>query len=211
MKNLIIIGARGFGREVYNLAISCNGFNEEYIIKGFLDDKSEALDGFENYPPILSPVEEYVILKDDIFICALGSVIFKKKYSQIILDKGGEFITLIHPTALISINLKIGIGCIIGSFSVISCDIKIGNFVTIQPFSDLGHDVKVGDWCHINCYSFLGGFVQVEEEATINTGAIIHPDKEIGKSAIVGAGSVVIRNVPPNITVYGNPAIELKY
>ncbi len=79
MKELLIIGARGFGREVYDLAIQCDGYNNEYIIKGFLDNDKNALENFQNYPDIVSSVEEYEIKENDVFICALGSVIWKKK------------------------------------------------------------------------------------------------------------------------------------
>jgi sugar O-acyltransferase (sialic acid O-acetyltransferase NeuD family) len=206
MKDLIIIGARGFGRVIFNLAISCPGYKSEYRIKGFLDDKTDVLDDFEGYPPILGSVENYEIQKDDVFICALGDVKSKKKYSEIILDKGGKFISLIHPTAIIGTNVKIGKACIISSNAYISCDVKIDDFVTIQPFTVISHNVEVGKWCHLDAYMFLGGEVKLEEAATIHTGAIIHPKKKIQNGAIVGAGAMVIRNVKSNTTVYGNPA-----
>lgn len=78
MKKLIIIGARGFGREVFSLATRSIGYNEEFSIKGFLDSKSDVLDEFENYPPIIGSVEDYEIQEDDVFVCALGSVKWKK-------------------------------------------------------------------------------------------------------------------------------------
>ena len=56
MKNLIIIGARGAGREVYGLALVTKEYNKEYLIKGFLDDKKNALDNLDGYPPIISSV-----------------------------------------------------------------------------------------------------------------------------------------------------------
>ncbi|HJY11908.1 MAG TPA: hypothetical protein VJ304_03925, partial [Flavobacterium sp.] len=87
MKNLIIIGARGYGREVCGLARQCSGYNTEYIIKGFLDDKLDALNGFDNYPDIISSVENYEIQENDVFVCALGSVQWKKHYVEIILSK----------------------------------------------------------------------------------------------------------------------------
>jgi len=52
MPNLIIIGARGFGREIFNLAVDCIAAGANFTIKGYLDDKSDALQGYQNYPPI---------------------------------------------------------------------------------------------------------------------------------------------------------------
>ena len=69
MKQLLIIGARGFGREIYDLAINSQGYSVTFIIKGFLDDKKDALDEFLNYPSIVSSVENYEIQIDDVFIC----------------------------------------------------------------------------------------------------------------------------------------------
>lgn len=209
MKNLIIIGARGFGREVYNLAIQTKEYNTQWIVKGFLDDKADALQGFNGYPPILSSVEDYQVQEGDLFICALGDVGYKKKYADLILVKGGRFINLIHPTAIVNTNVKLGIGVIISAFTYISNDVTIGNFVTIQTHSAIGHDVKIGDYCQINALTFFGGFVELKDSVTINPNASIAPRKIVAQHTIVGLNSAVIKNTKPNCTVHGNPAQEI--
>ena len=209
MKNLIIIGARGFGREVYDLATQCDGFNKEYTIKGFLDDKKDALDAFVNYPPILSSVESYTISKKDVFICALGDVRQKEKYIDLIAQKGGSFINLIHPTAIINSNCILGKGLIILSRVNISNDCHLKDFITIQPFSAIGHDSHIGSYCHLNAYSFMGGYSVLESNVTLHSKATILPNKKVGYGSTVGAMSLVIRNVKPNTTVFGSPAKKL--
>jgi sugar O-acyltransferase (sialic acid O-acetyltransferase NeuD family) len=209
MKNLIIIGARGFGREIYNVAIQTKEHNIEWTIKGFLDDKADALDEFKNYPPIISSVEDYQVQDNDLFICALGDVNYKKKYINSVLVKGGKFTNIIHPTVIINNNTKLGIGIIICPFTYISNDVTIGNFVTIQTHSAVGHDVKIGDYSQINALTFFGGFVELKEGVTINPGANIAPKKIIAENTIVGLNSAVLKNTKPNCTVYGNPAKEI--
>ena len=211
MKHLYIIGARGFGREVYNLFLECRSIHSEIEVVGFLDDKLSALDGYLNYPPIISSVEDYQIKEDDVFICALGDPKWKKHYSEMIINKGGKFISIIHPTAYVGLNTSIGIGCILCANVRISCDVKVGNYNTFQPFTVVGHDVTIGNYNHFNTYSFMGGFVDIRNEVTLHTGAIIHPHKKVLNGSIVGAGAVVIRNVKENSTVYGNPARILSY
>lgn len=211
MKRLYIIGARGFGREIFNLAKESVGYLNDFEIAGFLDDKSSALDGYCGYPPIISSVENYTPSQDDVFICALGDVVFKKKYIDIILQRGGVFINLIHKDAYISDNAKIGKGCIFCANSRISCDVNIGDFNTFQPYTVVGHDVVIGNFCHFNTYSFMGGHVTVQDMVTLHTGAIIHPHKTVKRNCTVGAGAVVIRNVSENCTIYGNPAKKLQY
>jgi sugar O-acyltransferase (sialic acid O-acetyltransferase NeuD family) len=210
MKNLIIIGARGFGREIYNLATQTKEYNTEWTIKGFLDDKANVLDNFNGYPPILSSVENYEVQENDLFICALGDVYYKKKYTNLILLKRGIFTNIIHPTAITnSHNTKIGVGVIIGPFTYIGNDAEIGNFTTIQSHSAVGHDVKIGDYCQVNALTFFGGFVDVGEESTINPSATITPKKKIGNNAVVGINSTVLRDVKSMTTVFGTPAKEL--
>ena len=211
MKNLIIIGARGYGREVYNWATQCREYNTEWRIKGFLDSDPNVLDKFEYSVPILSSVEEYEVQSNDVFICALGSIEHKKKYALHILDKGGSFISIIHPTANINNNTQIGVGCIICPFVTISNECVINEFVTIQSYTAIGHDCIIGKWCHINAQSFMGGYAQLENGVTLHTKATILPSLCIGKGATVGAGSIVIKNVKPGITVFGNPAKELRF
>lgn len=207
-KHLYIIGARGFGREVYYLTKDCLS-TDEYELMGYLDDKVDALDDYDGYPPIISSVEDYDVKEDDVFICALGAPLYKKKYAEIILSKGGHFISLVHPSALISGNTTIGTGCIILNDAHISCDVKIGDFVTLQPKVFIGHDAQIGDWSHLNTNVVCNGFVKIGEQCVLNTSAIIVPHKKVGNNSIVGAGSVVTRNVPENVTFFGNPAKKI--
>lgn len=209
MKNLIIIGARGYGRGAYDIARSMKEYGNEFIVKGYLDDNGSALMSFKGYPPILDSVENYKIQEDDVFICALGDVKSKQKYINLILDKGGEFFTLIHSGASIGKNVKIGKGCIVGYGSFIDCDTIIGDFVNIQMNVVIGHDSIIGDWSMIDCFAFTGGFARIGEGVTLHTRATIIPKLEVGEYAVVNACSLCIRKVKPNSVMLGNPAKEL--
>lgn len=210
MKHLVIIGARGAGRETYETALHTVDYdNKVYDIKGFLDDKKDALDLYEGYPPILGAVETYVPCNDDIFVCALGEPVWRKHYVDIILAKGGKFVTLIDKTARVCTNAKIGKGCVIRRMVEISNDTTIGDFSYLQPFTDIGHDAVIGKFCHLNTNSFMGGYSQLEDMVTLQTHAVLLPHKKAGEGSTIGAGSVAIRNVKAGITVFGIPAMRL--
>lgn len=209
MNQILIIGARGMGRTIFDYVCELPDYNHNYVIKGYLDDKSNALDGFSGYPPIISSVEDYSIQQGDLFICSLGDIHYKKYYSQIIINKGGHFFTLIHPQAKVARNVKIGEGAIIAPFSVIGNDVIIGRFCLIQTFSLIGHDVCIGEWSRIDAHAVCTGGVVVGNSVTIHTGAIINQKVRVEDESCVGAGSFVIRRVKKGTTVYGNPAIEL--
>lgn len=209
MKNLIIIGARGFGRDIYSLALECSDYQKDYQIKGFLDDKKDALDEFHSYLPILDSYENYIVKTDDVFICAFGDVLSKKKCIQMILDKGGKFITLVHPSAHVDATAKIGIGSIVLNNAFVGAGSNIGDFVLIQVSTVIGHDVKIGNYSRIDCHAVCVGGIILEDEVTIHTSAIVNHNVVVEKGAHVGAGSFVIRKVKENTTVYGNPARKL--
>ena len=205
-KNLYIIGARGFGREVALFLPKWNGFCDQYVIKGFLDDKSDALDGFDGYPPIVSSVESFDPSVNDVFVCGLGIVQYRKKYVDIVLSRGGRFDTFISPDSYVASTAKIGVGCFLFGNVSVSSDVKLGDFVLCHPNSTFGHDTVVGNHAVVENGVFCGGFVEVGDYATLHTRATILPRQKIGSHAIVGACSCVIRNVKPGATVFGNPA-----
>lgn len=210
MKNLIIIGARGLGREVFDLALNTKAFHDgEYRVKGFLDDKSDALEGYTGYPPILGAVETYEILADDVFVCALGSVQFKKQYAEIVLSRGGVFINLVDLQANVRSDISHLQGVLIFSFVFVSVDVTLSDFVTIQHFSCLGHDSWVGRWSHMSSYSTITGFSVLEEEVMLQTRSTVVPKKRVGKGGMVGANSLVIKNVKPGQSVFGSPATPM--
>lgn len=206
MKNLVIIGAGGYGREVYCVARESLGYGEDFTIKGYLDDNINALQSFSNYPPIIGTVRDYEPQQGDLFICAIGNPAIKRYCVESLLKKGATFTTLIHKEAHISMNTIIGIGCIICRDAILSCDVSVGDYVTFQSYATIGHDAKIGSFCQFNSFSFMGGGSEVGNNTTMNVGAILHPYKKIGNNCIVGAGSVVIKNVKDGNTVYGNPA-----
>ena len=211
MRKLIIIGAGGMGRQVCLFAKSCKGYGEEYMIKGFLDDNPHAMEGFEGFPPVLGTVDGYQIQPDDIFFNSIGDVAAKKKCITKILDRGGEFITLIHPTAGVSEGTKIGRGCMIATRAGIGTETEIGDFCLIQDNAIIGHDVHVGNFCRVDCNVVLIAGVKLDDGVCVHTSSVINHNVHVGENATVGAMSFVIRNVKPGTTVQGNPAKRIIY
>lgn len=211
MKHLLIIGARGWGREVYDIAKACIDAGEDLVVKGFLDDKEDLFEKYSNYPPIIGPVETYEIGGGDVFICALGDVLYKKNYADIIMEKGGEFTSLVHPTAIIGNNALLGKGCVVGAYANISCDTVIGDFVTISIRSGMGHDSKIGCYSHIGGNCSISGGVIIGNSVTMHPGSMIVPHRKIGDNAVIGTGSVVLSNVKSGTTVFGNPAKRIDF
>ena len=185
MKKLIIIGAGGMGRTVYSNALESLGYGEKFVVEGFIDDNLQALDGFSGYPPILGTIRDYQPQSDDVFVSSIGSAV-RRPCMEEIIARGGEFIELIHQTARVYQNARLGKGNFIGAFSVIGNDVVIGDYNMIQSYTVIGHDARIGSWNRI-----------ISHKVVVESGA--H----------VGACSFVIRRVKAGTTVFGNPAKKL--
>lgn len=209
MKNLIIIGAGGMGRTIYDMACENSGYKKEFIIKGFIDDNVHSLDDFANYPPILDTISDYAIQLEDIFVCSIGGE-SRRKCMESIINKGGEFFTMIHPTSRIGTNVHIGKGCYIGAFTTIAADAFVDDYNFIQTNTIIGHDVHIGKWNRIDSFVMCVGGTKIGDGCMIHTGAMINHNVEIGNGAHVGASTFVINSVPEGATVFGNPARRLK-
>jgi sugar O-acyltransferase (sialic acid O-acetyltransferase NeuD family) len=208
MKQLIIIGAGGMGRTLYDLAKESVGYGIDYSIKGFIDDNISALDGYQNYPPILGTIMNYQPQDDDVFICSIGGTA-RRSCSEIIIAKGGTFRTMIHQTARIGTNVEIGEGTIIGAFAAIGSDAKVGKYNLIQSQTIIGHDSIIGNWNRIDTRVTLVGGTIVEDEVNIYTGAMISHNVVVESQSHVAAMSFVIKRVKSGTTVMGNPAKKL--
>ena len=207
MKNLIIIGAGGMGRTVYSNALESVGYGEKYVVKGFIDDNLHALDGFENYPPVIGTIKDYEPQADDVFVSSIGGE--SRKQCMEIISRGGEFMELIHKTARIYTNAKFGKGNFVGAYSVIGNDAEIGDYNMIQSYTVIGHDAKIGNWNRIDTHVTCVGGIVIEDEVNIHTSAVISHNVRVECGAHVGALSFVIRKVKAGTTVMGIPAKRL--
>lgn len=209
MKNLIIIGAGGMGRTLYSNALESVGYGESFVVKGFIDDNLRALDGFPNYPPLLGTIKNYCIEPDDVFVSSIGGA-SRRPCMESIIARGGEFMELIHKSAKILTNVKLGKGNFVGAFTIIGNDATVGDYNMIQSHSIIGHDAKIGNWNRMDTHVTCVGGIVVKDDVNIHTGAVISHNVVVENGAHVGALSFVVRKVKAGTTVYGNPARKLE-
>ncbi len=209
MKQLVLIGAGSFGREIYHWLPSCRGYGTEWEFKGFIDNSMTRLDAYGMGHLILSLIQDYSPAGNDVFLCTLAEPEWKKRYTDLIHSRGGQFCNILHHRAEIGSTVRLGTGIFIAPFTVLTCDNRVGDHTTVNAFAAIGHDCSVGNYCHINSFVLLGGGSKLGDGVTVHPGATVIPGKSVGDYSVVGASSLVIRNVPPGITVFGSPATPL--
>ena len=208
MNNLIIIGAGGMGRSLYDNAQESVGYGEIFVVKGFIDDNLAALDGYPDYPPVIGTIKDYIPQENDVFVSSIGGA-SRRACMEAVISRGGTFINLIHSTARIRKNVRLGTGNFIGAYVAISNDTEIGDYNMIQTYTVIGHDSRVGNWNRIDVHVVCVGGIVMEDETVIHTSAVISHNVTVETGAHVGALSFVIRKVRAGTTVIGNPAKRL--
>ena len=206
MKQIIIVGAGGCGREVANWIEDINDSEKDsWEILGFLDDNAHALDEVPCAYSVIGPIREHVPMSGVWYAMGIANPAVKKIVGPMLVGRGARFATLIHPTTRIYTEYEPGIGLVTYPNSKIATGCRIGDFVTLQS-TILGHDAELEDYVTVSSSCGITGGVKLHEGCFIADHACITVGMEVGAGAYVGIGSVVIRNVEPNTKVFGNPA-----
>jgi sugar O-acyltransferase (sialic acid O-acetyltransferase NeuD family) len=209
LKNLVIVGAGGFGREVYHWAKQSVGFSDQFKLKGFIDDGVTSVDEAGIDHPILGKITDYKPQVNDVFIMAIAIPKIKLEISQNLINKGAEFINIIHKTSIVVPSAKMGVGIVVCPFSVISSKSQVEDHVFINTNTTIGHDSFIGKGTTISGHCDITGNCHLEEGVFLGSHACMVPKAYIGSYAIVGAGSCVVKKIAPGQTVIGVPAKKL--
>lgn len=209
MKDLYIVGAGGFGREVLNLVLDIHAIaGPRWNIMGFLDDTEDPLQNKTCDFSVVGSIVDYSPKPNDVLALAIGNPADKRKLASMLTARGAKFETIIYPYANLGRHNTLGEGCIVCGGTGMTVNITIGNFVTLLSCG-LGHDVRIGDYSTISPICNIMGNVTLGEGVFLGGNSVIAPHTHIGNNAYVCIGSIVIKDVPVGAKVMGNPAREI--
>lgn len=212
MKDLVIFGASGFGREVAWLVERINKVEPTWNLIGFMDDDESIQGTIINGYSVIGKAENVIDYPDAYFVCAIGASAIReriiKRLKEINLDI--KFGTLIDPSVEISNLVTIGEGTIICAHSIITVNISIGNHVIINLDCTIGHDAVINDFVTMYPSVNVSGITNIGYASELGTGMQIIQGKSVGNYSIIGAGAVVVKDIPSKCTAVGSPAKPIK-
>ena len=208
MKKLIIVGAGGFGRELAWWIDDINKVNKKWDVLGFIDDDIHALDNYDSNYKVIGKISDWKVEEDQEFALAIASADLKIKITSLLKSKGAKFVSIIHPTAMVSEYAKYGEGLVMFPNSKLSCNSEVGDFVTILS-SLIGHDTYIGDFTTISGGCNIVRNVSIGKRVFLAAGVCIAQDLHIGDDAYLGLGSVILKDVENGATMFGNPARQI--
>ena len=175
---MYLFGASGHGKVIKDI-LHANGIK----VKAFVDDNTE-INECAGCPVLhdvtgLSPM-----------IVSIGDI---------------EFVTIIHPSAIMSPSAKIGEGSVVMAGAVINADAVIGKHCIVNTGATIDHECVIEDFCHIAPGVHISGNTLVGEGTWIGIGSCVIQGITIGRNSVIGAGSVVVKDIPDGVVAYGNP------
>lgn len=208
MKDIVIIGAGGFGREVKWLIDEINEVSRQWNFLGFIDDNLNK--GTIVNDSIVIGNLAWLQKQNLNVVCAIGDPNVKKRVLGQLTNSENKYPVLIHPDVRMSKLIDIGEGTIICSGCILTVNINIGKHVIINLDSTVGHDATIGDFSTILPSVNISGHVNIEELVSVGTGAKIIQELRIGRNTIIGAGAIVTKDIPQNVVAVGMPAKPIK-
>lgn len=210
VKNISIIGAGGFAREVKQLIDEINLFNKIWNIEGFYDSRYTPGD-LVNGIPVLGGDDDALLSECENFVLAIGQPTTLKKLSSKFLASGKKFPNIIHPTAYTGnheINV-LGIGNILTYSCYLTTNVNIGNFNIFNTRATIGHDVQIGSFNVFLPSVQISGNVSIGHENIFGMNSSVLEKKSVGSRNRIGAHSLLVTNLKNDQNVFGNPAVKI--
>jgi sugar O-acyltransferase (sialic acid O-acetyltransferase NeuD family) len=204
MNSLIIYGAGGHGAVVAESAEEAGwnviGFVDELVLPG------AAVCGHRVLSNTLVDAISGINLEQVEVIVAIGDNAIRAAKTRAVIEAGVKIATVVHPRAVIGKSVSVAEGAVVFAGAVINARSVVGRGVIINTGATVDHDSVIGNYAHISPGAHMGGNVVVGSGTHVSIGCSVRNKINIGKWSVVGVGSVVVKDVPDNVVVFGCPA-----
>jgi sugar O-acyltransferase (sialic acid O-acetyltransferase NeuD family) len=212
IKNVVIVGAGDFGREVLEIFKAKNKVCYQWNILGFVDDDQKLQGKLVSNYPVHGNIEwlNSAPFSDIGCVCSIGLCEVRKEIVQKIQKYGIPFVNAVHPSVTICDFVHLGKGVIIQAGAILGVNSFIGDQVHVNFHGVIGHDVIINPFCTIGTKATINGHDQLGEGVFVGSGATFLQNLTIGEWTTVGAGAVVINDLAAHVVAVGVPARVIK-
>lgn len=206
MKNIVIYGAGGFGRETSLLLHQINLHSKQWRVIGYCDDGKSEGEKIGDLQ-VLGGMDYLNAFGEELdVVIAIADPVTRETIRKKLVNPKLRFPALIHPSIFVNENCSIGEGSIICSGVTMTVDVHISSFSIVNLKCTLGHDCLIGDFAALMPSVNISGNVSIGRGVYIGAGAVLLQGISVGDYSVVGAGAVVNRSFEDKKRIMGVPA-----
>ena len=134
---LIVVTARGFGREV-----EADARDAGFDVAGFLHDTHRypgSLDGLGLDDRVLGTVEGYEPREGEELAIGLGDIAPRLETAEMLLARGARLATVVHPRAWVADSAELAPGTVVAPFAFVGPHARVGELSVLNTFASVGH------------------------------------------------------------------------
>jgi sugar O-acyltransferase (sialic acid O-acetyltransferase NeuD family) len=203
---LLIVGAGGHAQVIAEAALNRIALGEDMTLVGFVDDAPKLLGREYLGVEVLGPLADIGRIPHDAVIVGIGDNKVRARLFERLRSYGDQFATIVHPRAIVALQVEIGAGTAVFAGAIINTGTVIGSNVIINTGATIDHHSNIGTHAHIAPGVHLGGTVTLGEGAFLGVGVNVIPNRTVGAWTTVGAGAAVINDLPDRVMAVGVPA-----
>ena len=199
MQDLLIVGAGVHAAETAEIVGRINRVLPTWNLLGYLaaqrSGRRRARDERLPHPRLLGEARDYP-----------GAMFATPFDAMEVKDIPAERLaTIIDPSAWVSASATIGPGCVLYPSCFVGLHAVLGERVFALSSAVINHDDHLGDRVTVCSNVSIAGNVQVEADCYLGQACTVKQFVRVGKGSLIGMGAVVLRDVPPNSVMVGNP------
>lgn len=203
VRDLLILGVGVHAAEMAEIVERVDTAKPTWRLLGFIAPEKKHVGEQQNGYPILGAIDQLPEYPDACLVPAYG-------WPQSPTLPRVRLITLVDPTAFVSRTAAIGAGCVLYPHCFVGLHATIGDYVFCLSSSVINHDVVLEDQVTVASGVSLAGSVHVEADCYLGQACTIRESVRIGRGSLIGMGAVVVKDVPPNSVIVGNPGRRLR-
>lgn len=135
----------------------------------------------------------------------------RRNVQRRLATKGWTFVSVRHPSAVVSPFASIGAGTQLLAACVVQARADVGEGGIVNTAAVVEHDVRLGPYVHVAPRALVCGNVIVGANCHLGAGAVVREGLRLGADTVVGAGAAVIRDFGGGGVLVGVPARLLEH